>query len=195
MVNDTPTGAERRLLQPGRAGRRRHRLARGTGGRFALDPLLFSDYEQIKRFFYLFFFRDPLAAAEQVVAADDLAFIDRLWRDWSPGFDAAGHLAGVKESLRQPANLAAATGYYRAYGIAAAGGQSADPRVGDGRSAPLAVTAGAVAPAKSKPPAAAGSHSPAAVPQCNGTASAGEPPHAGARGPFPVDRGRHPDPD
>jgi pimeloyl-ACP methyl ester carboxylesterase len=88
----------------------------------ALDPVLFSDYEQLKRFFYLFFFRDPEVAADGVVAADGMAFIDRLWRDWSPGYDAAEHLAGVKDSLRQPANLRAAIGYYRAAGAAPADG-------------------------------------------------------------------------
>jgi pimeloyl-ACP methyl ester carboxylesterase len=51
-----------------------------------------------------------------VVARDEMAFLDRLWADWSPGFPANGHLARVKESLRQPANLAAAIGYYRAAG-------------------------------------------------------------------------------
>src|ERR1700689_2958452 len=64
---------------------------------FALDPVLFSDYEQLKRFFYLFFLRDPLAAVDEVVAADGMAFIDRLWRDWSPGYDATVHLLRVKE--------------------------------------------------------------------------------------------------
>jgi hypothetical protein len=42
-----------------------------------------------------------------------MAFIDQLWRDWSPGY-AAGHLAEVKDCLRDPANLSAAIGYYRA---------------------------------------------------------------------------------
>jgi pimeloyl-ACP methyl ester carboxylesterase len=86
---------------------------------FALDPVLFSDYEQLKRFFYLFFFRDPQAAADDVVAANGMAFIDQLWQDWSPGYDAAEHLTGVKESLRQPANLKAAIGYYRHAAMAA----------------------------------------------------------------------------
>jgi pimeloyl-ACP methyl ester carboxylesterase len=80
----------------------------------ALDPLLFSDYDQLRRFFYLFLFRDPAGIAEAVVAADGMAFIDRLWADWSPGYHPGGHLTRVKESLRQPANLAAAIGYYRA---------------------------------------------------------------------------------
>jgi hypothetical protein len=46
-----------------------------------------------------------------------MAFIDQLWRDWSPGYDAAEHLVRVKESLRQSANLNAAIAYYQATGI------------------------------------------------------------------------------
>jgi pimeloyl-ACP methyl ester carboxylesterase len=63
-----------------------------------LDPVLFSDYEQLRRFFYLFLFRDPGGLAEAVVAADEMSFLDRLWADWSPGFDPAGHLNRVKRS-------------------------------------------------------------------------------------------------
>jgi pimeloyl-ACP methyl ester carboxylesterase len=80
----------------------------------ALDEVLFSDYEQLKRFFYLFMFRDPAGFAEAVVASGDMAYLDRLWADWSPGFEPGEHLARVKECLRQPENLAAALGYYRA---------------------------------------------------------------------------------
>ncbi len=54
-----------------------------------------------------------------MAAADDLSFLDKLWRDWSPGYQAGEHLALVKDSLRQPANLAAAVGYYRPVGQAA----------------------------------------------------------------------------
>jgi pimeloyl-ACP methyl ester carboxylesterase len=79
----------------------------------ALDPVLYGDYQQLKRFFYLFWFRDSLAQAAEVVAADRMTFLDRLWQDWSPGYDAAGDLARVKESLRQPENLQAAIRYYR----------------------------------------------------------------------------------
>jgi pimeloyl-ACP methyl ester carboxylesterase len=80
----------------------------------SLDPVLFSDYEQLKRFFYLFFFRDPAGLADAVVAAGDMAFLDQLWREWSPGYDATQELAHVKECLRDPAHLAAAIAYYRA---------------------------------------------------------------------------------
>lgn len=60
----------------------------------------------------MFFFQHPLA--DLVVPAGDLAFIDMIWRDWSPGFDAATDLAHVKDCLRDEANLQAALGYYRA---------------------------------------------------------------------------------
>jgi pimeloyl-ACP methyl ester carboxylesterase len=80
------------------------------------DFALFSDYDQLRRFFYLFMFRDPLGFAEGVVAAGNMAFLDRLWQDWSPGFDASQQLAQVRQSLADPACLAAAIGYYRAVG-------------------------------------------------------------------------------
>ena len=80
----------------------------------ALDPVLFSDYDQLRRFFYLFMFRDPAGLGEAAAAAGGMAFLDRLWADWSPGYHPGQHLARVKQSLRQPANLAAAIGYYRA---------------------------------------------------------------------------------
>jgi pimeloyl-ACP methyl ester carboxylesterase len=93
----------------------------------AVDPVLFTDYEQLRRFFYLFMFRDPLEFAGAVVGADNMSFLDRLWSDWSPGYDASEDLANVKECLRDPANLAAAIGYYRAAGIAE-GGDSQAPQ-------------------------------------------------------------------
>jgi pimeloyl-ACP methyl ester carboxylesterase len=92
----------------------------------ALDPVLFSDFDQLRRFWYMFMFRDPAHFAEAIVAADGMAFIDRLWHTWSPGYEAADHLALVKESLRGPGNLAAAIGYYRATGAPGA----ADPEGG-----------------------------------------------------------------
>ena len=72
----------------------------------------FLSYDQIKRSFYMWLFQTPFA--EIAVGADDLAFIDGLWADWSPGYDAAADLPAVKDALRDPANLAAAIGYYRA---------------------------------------------------------------------------------
>jgi pimeloyl-ACP methyl ester carboxylesterase len=80
----------------------------------ALDPVLLSDYEQLKRFFYLFLLQDGSGLPEAVAARDDMAFLDRLWLDWSPGYEPTGHLAAVKKCLRDPENLTAAIGYYRA---------------------------------------------------------------------------------
>lgn len=77
----------------------------------ALDARIFSDYQQLKRSFYLFFMKTP--RAESVIAADDMAFLDRLWQDWSPGYDAAEDLHRAKWCLREPDNLSAAIGYYR----------------------------------------------------------------------------------
>ncbi len=72
----------------------------------------FFDPRQLKRSWYMFFFQHPLA--DMMVPANDLAFIDMLWQDWSPGFDAGFDVTHVKDCLREPANLGAALGYYRA---------------------------------------------------------------------------------
>ncbi|PKM11398.1 MAG: alpha/beta hydrolase [Gammaproteobacteria bacterium HGW-Gammaproteobacteria-3] len=69
-------------------------------------------YDQIKRSFYFWFFQMHVAAT--TVAADDFAFLDGIWADWSPGYDAGEDLPRVKECLRAPAHLDAALGYYRA---------------------------------------------------------------------------------
>lgn len=72
----------------------------------------FFTYDQIKRSFYMYFFQNP--RADVLVAADDQAFIARLWADWSPGYDATEDLAFVRTALGTPENLGAALGYYRA---------------------------------------------------------------------------------
>ena len=69
----------------------------------------------------MFFFQHGLA--DVVVGMDDLAFIDGLWADWSPGYDGSEDIPHVKDCLRDPANLAAALGYYRA----TLGGVGVDP--------------------------------------------------------------------
>jgi pimeloyl-ACP methyl ester carboxylesterase len=85
----------------------------------------FLSYDQLHRSWYMFLFQHPLA--EVAVLADDLAFIERLWADWSPGYDAAEDVPAVKDALRAPENLAAALGYYRA--MLGATGRSDDPEV------------------------------------------------------------------
>jgi pimeloyl-ACP methyl ester carboxylesterase len=69
-------------------------------------------YDQLHRSWYTFFFQNPLA--DLVVGMDDLAFIARLWQDWSPGYDGAIDVGHVRDAIGQPEHLAAALGYYRA---------------------------------------------------------------------------------
>ena len=129
-------GAEAAYCAAAHAPQRWRRLVTLAVPPAGLDAELFSDYGQLKRFFYIFMFRDPLGFAEAVVAADDMAFIDRLWRDWSPGFEPGEHLGLVKDSLREPANLAAAIGYYRAAGAAQGTGRYAAEERAAGRQPP-----------------------------------------------------------
>ncbi|MEM9514765.1 MAG: alpha/beta hydrolase [Actinomycetota bacterium] len=78
----------------------------------AFVTALTSDLAQVKRSWYMFFFQQPLA--DMVVAAEELAFIDMLWADWSPGFTATDDVAAAKRSLAGEDRLAAALGFYRA---------------------------------------------------------------------------------
>jgi pimeloyl-ACP methyl ester carboxylesterase len=67
---------------------------------------------QQRRSWYLFYFQTRLA--ELAVPLSDFAFIEALWRDWSPGavVDAA-ELSAVKATLAAPGVLSAALAYYR----------------------------------------------------------------------------------
>jgi pimeloyl-ACP methyl ester carboxylesterase len=78
----------------------------------ALGMAFLTNLDQIKRSWYMFFFQHGLA--DMVVPANDLAFIDMIWEDWSPGHPASEDVAHVKDCLRDPAHLGAALGYYRA---------------------------------------------------------------------------------
>ncbi|MBX7160028.1 MAG: alpha/beta hydrolase [Acidimicrobiia bacterium] len=79
-----------------------------------LAPALLSDYAQQKRSWYMFLFQ-LTGIAEIVVGSDDLAFVDRLVADWSPGWDVPrSYHDHITDALGGPANLAAALGYYRA---------------------------------------------------------------------------------
>lgn len=78
----------------------------------AIGMSFIGNLAQLKRSWYMFFFQHPLS--DLVVPNNDLAFIDMLWSDWSPGYDGAVDAANVKAALADPANLQAALGYYRA---------------------------------------------------------------------------------
>lgn len=78
----------------------------------ALGMAFVQNLEQIKKSWYMFFFQHGLA--DLVVGANNHAFIEMLWRDWSPGYDASFDLESIRKSLADPKNLQAALGYYRA---------------------------------------------------------------------------------
>lgn len=91
----------------------------------ALPHALFTNAAQLKRSWYMFFFQHRIA--DHVVASDEFAFLDMLWNDWSPGYDAAADLPSVRAALSEPEHLAAALGYYRA----SMGDGSVDPGLAD----------------------------------------------------------------
>ncbi len=94
----------------------------------------FFAYDQLRRSWYTFFFQSPLA--DMAVPLDDYRFIDRLWADWSPGYDGRSDLARVKEAIGTPERTAAAIGYYRAL----YDGSGHDPALADEQAAALAPT-------------------------------------------------------
>ena len=81
-------------------------------GRFAREGLRLT--RQLRRSWYMGFFNIPWPS-DWVVQRQDYAFIRKLWRDWSPGWQPEpGVLDGVIRTLSQPGVRSAALGYYRA---------------------------------------------------------------------------------
>lgn len=79
----------------------------------AIINAFMSNYDQQRRSWYMFFFQHPLA--EVAVAHDDFHFIERLWQDWSPGWEyPPAEMEALKATFRAPGVLQAALGYYRA---------------------------------------------------------------------------------
>ncbi len=88
--------------------------SRAVGMAVPPGPIMMSallEYAQIKRSWYMLFFLNPLA--DIVLPGNNLEFLDRLWEDWSPGWDATHDLAFVKAALPDSASLGAALSYYR----------------------------------------------------------------------------------
>lgn len=74
---------------------------------------LVSSYDQLRRSFYIWFFQLP-AYPEMAVAANDFAFLERIWGDWSPGWELpAADLCALKDTFAKAGVLDAALGYYR----------------------------------------------------------------------------------
>jgi pimeloyl-ACP methyl ester carboxylesterase len=93
----------------------------------------FMDYDQLRRSWYMFFFLNPLS--DLVVPLDDVGFIDRLWADWSPGYDGTADAARAREALAHPTALATALDTYRS----SLGTSEHDPRYADEQTATGAV--------------------------------------------------------
>jgi pimeloyl-ACP methyl ester carboxylesterase len=69
---------------------------------------------QLRRSWYSFLFQLPdIDVPEWIAGADDMALVDMLWRDWSPGLEAPEEIAHAKAALRPPGHLRAAITYYR----------------------------------------------------------------------------------
>ncbi len=69
---------------------------------------------QIRNSWYILFFQ-LRGIADVVLARNDFAFIERLWHDWSPGWDwDPSAMENLKETFRQPGVPWSALAYYRA---------------------------------------------------------------------------------
>jgi pimeloyl-ACP methyl ester carboxylesterase len=78
----------------------------------AFTQSLVTSPDQQRRSWYMFYFQLPFA--ETAVAMNDFAFIDRLWRDWSPGWEyPPAEMKALKATLGAPGVLTAALSYYR----------------------------------------------------------------------------------
>ena len=78
----------------------------------AMGRAFVGNLDQLHRSWYMFFFQHPLS--DLVVGANDLAFVDWLWKHWSPTLQSDTDMRNVKQCLSDPAHLQAALGYYRA---------------------------------------------------------------------------------
>lgn len=71
----------------------------------------FFTYDQLRRSWYVWLFQSPLA--ELAVPSNDFEFFDRIWADWSPGFDGTEFVDRAKAALGGSDNTAAALAWYR----------------------------------------------------------------------------------
>lgn len=84
--------------------------------------------KHVIRSFHWFLFQLPWLP-ERLCRANDYAFIEWLWKIWSPAYDDRAHVAQIKRMLAQPGAMAAALAYYRAM----MNPRKADPALADVR--------------------------------------------------------------
>jgi pimeloyl-ACP methyl ester carboxylesterase len=74
---------------------------------------LLTDPGQLRNSWYTLFFQ-LRGVSDVVVRMNDFQFIEKLWRDWSPGWQwPAEEMEALKGTFRQPGVARAALGYYR----------------------------------------------------------------------------------
>lgn len=79
----------------------------------AFAAALVSDYDQLRRSWYMYLFQMQLA--EGIVSADNFVFLQALWRDWSPRWSPdQSDVEGLVTTFSAPSVVGAALGYYRA---------------------------------------------------------------------------------
>lgn len=77
-----------------------------------LPQAFVADGDQQRRSWYMFFFHTRFA--EPAVQLNDFAFLDRLWREWSPGYKMpASDRMALIEAFRQPGVVPQTLAYYR----------------------------------------------------------------------------------
>lgn len=82
-------------------------------GRFLREAALRRPSQLLNSWYILFF--QLRGVADRRLARDDFAFVEKLWRDWSPGWAwPPDEMAALKQTLRQPGVARAVLGYYRA---------------------------------------------------------------------------------
>ncbi|GAK51391.1 alpha/beta hydrolase fold [Candidatus Moduliflexus flocculans] len=87
-------------------------IAVGTPRGGAFRSALIDNPQQMQRSWYMFYFQTMMATMG--LECNNYALIDELYRSWSPTWrNGAAHIAGVKETLKQPGVTAAAVQHYR----------------------------------------------------------------------------------
>lgn len=78
----------------------------------AFAGVMATDYEQTRRSWYVYWFQ-VRGAADLLLPANGFAFLNRLWRDWSPDWGDTESLSNAEAALSRPGVLTAALEYYR----------------------------------------------------------------------------------
>lgn len=99
------------LAVPHRPDRYRKCVTMAVPPQGAIGTSFLTDPAQWKRSWYVWFFGTPIA--DIGFTANDFAIIDRLWADWSPGFDPGERFMRALKDTFAPDNGQAAMGYYR----------------------------------------------------------------------------------